>query len=207
MPRARASYAMPSLRRRVSGAQALRGLGRVVLRGLAGLGQGGSALSAAQIQQYAANAGFTGDDLNTAVAIALAESSGIPTEIGDKTLAPANGPSYGLWQINIGTNANPQFASWNLTDPQTNANAAYSIYQAWGNMFGAWSTFTSGAYLAYLSQVPSVPLTIDASTGLPVLDLTPTPSAAVGGIDTTSLLYLAGGVAAVYVLADVLSDL
>lgn len=154
-----------------------------------------------QLYAYAAAAGFQGGDLDNAVAIALAESGGDPSIVGDQTLAPTRGPSIGLMQINIGSAANPQFASVDLTDPQTNMNAAYAIYSAIGG-FGTtrgWTTYTSGKYQQFLNQLvptPSapaaapyafvgppapagtvsatptaaaaVPLTIDASTGLPV---------------------------------------
>ena len=136
--------------------------------------------AAAQIQRYAANAGFSGPDLATAVAIALAESGGNPAVVGDRTLAPTRGPSIGLWQINIGSKANPQFANWNLTDPQVNANAAFAIYSAIGG-FGTtrgWTTYTGGEYAQFLSAVPPAtpaPLTLDASTGTPIDDSTPTP--------------------------------
>jgi len=103
-------------------------------------------LSASDIAQFAANAGFP--DVATATAIALAESGGDPEAIGDKSLAPTNGPSIGLWQINIGSKANSQFANVDLTDPQTNANAAFQIFQQQG--FGAWSTFNGGQYLAFM---------------------------------------------------------
>jgi Lysozyme like domain len=219
MPRARANYVMPAPRQaaqiRARRRVALRGIFRGLARGLSGLGQAAAVLSPAAIQQYAQNAGFTGNDLNIAVAIALAESfpSGNPNSIGDQSLAPANGPSIGLWQINIGTNANPQFAKSNLYDPQTNANAAYAIYSAAGG-FTPWTTYTSGKYLAYM-QAPNAPgpgdtlppLTIDASTGLPVTDLTPAPSETFAGLDAPTLFLVAGGAVAVLVLADVLSDL
>jgi hypothetical protein len=104
-----------------------------------------------EIQVYAANAGFTGNDLNTATAIALAESSGNPIAVGDVTLAPTKGPSIGLWQINIGSKAHgSQYTQAELFDPQTNADAAYAIYEASGNTFSAWSTYTSLAYIKYL---------------------------------------------------------
>jgi hypothetical protein len=138
-------------------------------------------LSPAQIAQYAAAAGFSGVDLATAVAIALAESGGDPSVIGDKSLAPTNGPSYGLWQINIGSRANPQYAGANLLDPQTNAAIAYQMYLAHG--FTPWTTYTSGEYgmfetpavMAATGQPSSLPtassaapLTLDASTGQPI---------------------------------------
>jgi len=164
----------PMPMRRVNAMGILRG---IRLGMLAAQGAIAGVLSPSQIQAYAAAAGFTGDDLNTAVAIALAESSGNPGAIGDQSLAPTRGPSYGLWQINIGSKANPQFASVNLFDPQTNANAAYSIYSSIGG-FGTtrgWTTYTSGEYAAYLqptSPAAPAPVTLDASTGQPVDDTT-----------------------------------
>lgn len=203
-------YAQWQRGRRVPLVQALRRFSVRTLQGLADLGDAGaSILSPAQIQGYAANAGFTGNDLATAVAIALAESGGNPNIIGDQSLAPSNGPSYGLWQINIGSKANPQFAGQNLLDPQTNANAAYSIYSRFG--FGRWTTYGNGTYGMYLqpgaptSPDASAPLTIDASTGLPVADLTPTPAAS--SLDHGTILLWTGVAAGVYLLADVLSDL
>jgi hypothetical protein len=145
-------------------------------RGLGALGN----LDPATIAQYAANAGFSGPALQTAVAIALAESGGNPNAVGDLNL----GTSVGLWQINL--RAHPEFANVNLRDPQTNANAAFAIYTAAGSSFSPWSTYKSGAYQAFLSAAPSplvppsmqnapaqqsaaaAPLTIDASTGLPI---------------------------------------
>lgn len=90
-------------------------------------------LSAAQIAQYAANAGFSGQDIATATAIALAESSGNPGAVGD------NGTSIGLWQIHY--TVHPEFDSNSLKDPQYNANAAFSIFSRRGS-FADWSTFT-----------------------------------------------------------------
>ncbi len=108
------------------------------------------------IAQYARNAGFSGADLVTAVAIALAESGGDWTIEGDRELAPDNGPSIGLWQINVGTKAHPEYAGANLTDPQTNANAAFTIYSRAGNSFRPWATFdprdgSTPKYLAHLN--------------------------------------------------------
>jgi hypothetical protein len=108
----------------------------------------GGNLSADQIAGYAANAGFQGEDLTTAVAVALAESSGNPAAVGDLNLTP--GGSVGLWQINL--KAHPQYANVDLTDPQTNANAAYSIYAAAGQSFSPWSAYSSGAYEAYIGS-------------------------------------------------------
>jgi hypothetical protein len=118
----------------------------------------GGNLSFAQIQNYASNAGFSGDDLNTATAIALAESSGNPNAAGDPTL----GGSYGLWQINLA--AHPEYTAQALYDPQTNANAAYAIYSAAGGQFTPWTTFNTGAYEAYLQNGSSTQVAAN-STG------------------------------------------
>lgn len=110
-------------------------------------------LSIEQIAAVAAAAGFSGDDLATAVAIALAESSGNPQAYNPETAAgaPVGKGSFGLWQIYL--NAHPEFSGQNLFDPQTNAAAAYSVYAAAGGSFTPWSTFGSGAYLSQLNAV------------------------------------------------------
>ena len=106
-------------------------------------------LSFDQLSTLAANAGFSGDDIVTAAAIALAESSGNPVAVGDLNVTP--GGSIGLWQINL--KAHPQYNSQQLLDPQTNANAAYAIFTAAGG-FTPWSTYNGGQYLAYMPSSP-----------------------------------------------------
>lgn len=130
-------------------------VGGLVLLALAG---GGAAtevimsdqrkLTAAQIYQLALSAGFTGYDLQTAVAIALAESGGDPGSLGDLNL----GNSYGLWQINARWHPEfgPDFSA--LYDPQTNADAAFSVYKQAGNSFTPWSTYKGGQYVAFMEQ-------------------------------------------------------
>lgn len=108
-------------------------------------GQG--AFGPLKIADYARNAGFSGTDLVTAVAIAYAESSGNPDAVGD------SGTSYGLWQIHY--TVHPETYTndpTELFDPQKNANAAFSIFQAAGNSFRPWSTFTNGMYQSHLQQ-------------------------------------------------------
>jgi hypothetical protein len=116
-----------------------------------GEGLFGMHLSAQQIAGYAQTAGFSGPDLVTAVAVALAESSGNPQAHGDKSLGTGIG-SFGLWQIYA--DAHPEFGPdfSALFDPQTNAQAAYQVYQAAGGSFRPWSTFNSGAYFQYVEQ-------------------------------------------------------
>lgn len=168
-------------------------------------------LSPAQIAQYAAAAGFTGKDLITAVDIALAESGGNPGAYNPETAAAGGTPqgqgSYGLWQIYL--KMHPEFAGENLADPQTNANAAYSIYAIAGG-FTPWSTYTSGEYGMYESPAvlaavaaygaapaqAAAPLTLDASTGQPVpaapLYAAIDPSALVAGASLTDVLVWGG---------------
>jgi hypothetical protein len=106
-------------------------------------------LSIPQIASVASAAGFSGPDLSTAVAVALAESypPGNAASMGDSN------QSYGLWQIYTPQHpeCGPDFSA--LLDPQTNANCAYSIYKAAGSSFSPWSTYNSGKYLTFLPQV------------------------------------------------------
>lgn len=124
-------------------------------------GGGGSAppppgpviLSASDIAYHAQAAGFDGEDLITAVAIALAESSGNASAYNPEVAAntPTGRGSYGLWQIY--RKAHPEFDDWDLYDPSNNASAAYSIYSNSGSRFTAWSTFKSSAYVSHLPVV------------------------------------------------------
>lgn len=104
------------------------------------------------IPGYARSAGFSGGDLAVAVAIAYAESSGNPNAVGDVDL----GRSIGLWQINLA--AHPEYTEEELYGPQTNANAAFAIYQAAGNSFSPWTTYKTGAYIEQLSRSDVSPL-------------------------------------------------
>ena len=123
-------------------------------------------LSDQQIAQYAYNAGFRGDSLNTAVAVALAESHGNPSNIGDVGLQNGTwGPSVGLWQIrslNPGHGTAAEQALRNQQDnldPATNAQHAYAISQQ-GTNFGPWSTYTNGAYRQYTDRARTAGQTV-----------------------------------------------
>lgn len=110
-------------------------------------------LSDEQIAQLAYDAGFRGDALRWAVAIAKAESGGNPAaynpEIAAGT-APGSG-SRGLWQI-YGT-AHPQYNNSLAFDPVVNARAAFEVYRAAGNSFTPWSTFNNGMASQYVNAV------------------------------------------------------
>lgn len=99
-------------------------------------------LTARQIAGVAKLAGFTGGDLVTAVAVALAESSG---QTDQQTHEPNGTISYGLWQINsVHTDVLRQ-GDW--SNPFVNASMALTVKNASG--WSAWSTYKSGAYLPW----------------------------------------------------------
>jgi len=124
-------------------------------------------LSDAQIAGAAKSAGFSGNSLVIAVAVALAESGGN---------ANAHNPvgldnSYGLWQINMYGSMGParrkQFglkSNSELFDPVTNAKAAYAISNG-GKNWRPWTTYTSGKYLPYMSRARKAAGNPDTSGG------------------------------------------
>lgn len=113
-----------------------------------------SELSPAEIARYAHEAGFRGQDLTIAVAVALAESGGDPRAHNDTP--PDN--SYGLWQINMLGSLGParrrEFgleSNRELFDPLENAKAANRI-SGDGRSWTPWTTYTSGKYRQYLDE-------------------------------------------------------
>lgn len=84
-------------------------------------------------------------NIDTAVAIALAESGG-------KTDAVSSTGDYGLWQIN--KKAHPGlFSLGDWKDPKVNAQMAASVYRAAGNSFKPWVTYNSGAYKSHTGNI------------------------------------------------------
>jgi Lysozyme like domain len=125
-----------------------------------------------QLIALAAGAGFVGDDLTTAVSIALAESGGDPNAYNPERAAntPQGYGSFGLWQIYL--KAHPEYKGQNLFDPQLNASAAFAVYSSAGNSFRPWSTFGNGAYLAHVDTVNGI---ISASQDTTASDGGPVP--------------------------------
>jgi len=122
---------------------------------------GGSegSLGASSIAHVASQAGFEGDDLVKAIAVAMAESQGNPNARGDVDLQEPGEQSTGLWQIHhrpsrdAGNSARSIDANY---DPLTNARNAFSIFKGQG--WDAWSV-THGTpqtnanhYSQYLDQ-------------------------------------------------------
>lgn len=78
-------------------------------------------------------------------AIAEAESGGNPGAVNPNDNNGSQS-SFGLWQVSTGTHQPPS-PQW--ADPATNAQLALGKLQGQG--LGAWGTYTSGAYKAYVS--------------------------------------------------------
>lgn len=118
-------------------------------------------LSMSQVLYYANNAGFAGQNLYIAASIAMAESGGNPSVVGDINNPVQGASSIGLWQIN--TYYWPQYDPSTLTDPQTNANAAFAIFQQNGSSFSKmWTTYDSGAYQSFMASAESSIPTLNA---------------------------------------------
>lgn len=107
-----------------------------------------------QLQQLWIQAGGNPQAAPTAAAIAMAESGGNSTILGDTTITGGGwGPSVGLWQIRSLVNQNhtggvrDQYAD---ADAMANARAAISVSNN-GQNWQPWSTFTSGSYLHFLN--------------------------------------------------------
>lgn len=114
-------------------------------------------LSRSQLSGLAQSVGFTGNDVNIAVAVALAESGGNPRAYN----GAGRDNSYGLWQINmigsLGPARRKQFgltSNDQLYDPATNARAAFAIKK--GSGWSAWTTYTSGKYKRHMSGTGTI---------------------------------------------------
>lgn len=120
-------------------------------------------LSPNEIAWLAKSAGFSvtkkvsgASEVVIATAIALGESGG-DTEAHNYN--PATGDdSWGLWQINLlGSLRAARMRQFNLskpsdlTNPHTNARAAYTLYRARGN-FRDWSVYNNGTYTRHLTK-------------------------------------------------------
>lgn len=108
---------------------------------MAGGGSGGIA----GLVAAARKAGFSGQALTTAVAVALAESGGVP----QKSKYPGE-ESYGQWQIHMPSHGHKYSRDYVMT-PEGGATAAYEI-SGGGRNWRPWSVYKSGAYQQYLDD-------------------------------------------------------
>jgi hypothetical protein len=122
-------------------------------------------LSDTDLAAVAAQSGWRGNDLDIAIAVALAESGGDTQSHNDK---PPD-DSYGLWQINMlgsmGTDRLKQFglsAKTDLFDPKTNGRVAHSIQSSSG--WGQWTTYTRGDYQEFMNRAKSAVASTDMNT-------------------------------------------
>ena len=138
-----------------------------------------------QIAQSAYNAGFRGQSLVTAIAVAIGESHGNTTALADKGEF-----SVGLWQINVHGYLGDRlkklgFSSWtDLYDPDKNARAAYMVSNG-GKKFGAWSIYKHNAHLKYMDRATAAATTVNTPT--PAVDGTTTPHDAGVPLTVTNL--------------------
>lgn len=100
-----------------------------------------------EVTRQAAARYFPADQVDTAVAVATAES----TNRDDPPNAPVVGghKMLGRWQINSGAHAN-LVAGKNWRDPSVNAWMAYQIWHDAGDSWSPWSTYTNGKYRDFL---------------------------------------------------------
>jgi hypothetical protein len=102
----------------------------------------------AVVAQAAKDAGFTGNDLVIAIAVAKAESNWRPSVV-----SPTNADGTkdcGLWQIN--SIHKDLLRKNSCSDPKANARMAR---QVWKNAHGSWSpwyTYQNGKHLAFLTE-------------------------------------------------------
>lgn len=130
-----------------------------------------SNLTAAQVYQLALGAGLAPGNAVVATAVAQAESGDDPGSTGDVSLEDGTwGPSVGLWQIRTEKAETGTGATRDVNadyDPVTNAKAMAAV-SGDGTNFGAWTTYTDGAYKQFLAaaeqasgvnpaDVPAVP--------------------------------------------------
>jgi hypothetical protein len=122
----------------------------------------------AQLEGFWIGAGGSQATAPIAAAIGMAESGGADVIQQNQ---PYDTEGWGIWQITPG-DSEPQDGTDNaLLNPQNNAKAAVAKWEAAGESFEPWTTFTSGKYFQFLQgNVPA-----SASSG------TPTSTTALGG--------------------------
>ncbi len=98
----------------------------------------------------AGGAGFPKRQWPTAGAVGYAESRGNPKA---HALTPQE-DSRGLWQINV--RAHPWGKGMDLYDPRTNATAALRVFHEARDSWNPWSTYTGGAYRAFMGRIGRV---------------------------------------------------
>ena len=123
-------------------------------------------LDAGQVARISHDAGFSGEALVVAVAIAKGESGFRTDAVGDTGITDETwGPSIGLYQVRSlhaerGTGGERDELA-NL-DPGHNAASAFSISNG-GRNFRPWSVFTAGIFQRHLEAVRPACMAVDAT--------------------------------------------
>lgn len=108
-------------------------------------------LSPNEIAFVAQAAGFTGDDLVTAVAVSLAESGGDTDVLARSTVGDNVGNrDHGLWQISNRWHPEKLAEMGPWRNPFVNARMAFKIYSDAGKKFTPWKVFGSKGYEQFL---------------------------------------------------------
>lgn len=122
---------------------------------------------------YVAATHWTGDDLVTAVAVALAESGGDTDAIARSTEGANLGQrDHGLWQISGRWHGAKLVANPDWRDPVVNAKLAKQVYDEFVRMgkpsgWDAWAVYLSGSYKTYL---PDAQIAVKALVAPPAAD-------------------------------------
>lgn len=135
-------------------------------------------LTARQVASAAYQAGFRQPALAVAVSVAYAESGFDPAAKNPTSTAT------GLWQILA---SHEEFKGWDLTDPATNAKAAYQLYSEsgwapWASSKGSWSTKEGIAVGVKGSALPDKGLSALANSLLPGDPVPQDPGAAIDAV-------------------------
>jgi len=131
----------------------------------------------ASLMSILQQAGFKGNGLKMAYAIAMAESGGRANAHNGNAGTGDN--SYGLFQINMlgamGPARRKQYglsSNNSLYDALTNAKVAYKMSHG-GTSWGPWSTYTNGAYKQYYGGSGGAALTGTSTSAYSVSATTP----------------------------------
>ena len=118
-------------------------------QGLPAVGPWPDMLNPVHVAQVAAAAGFTGEDLTLAVAIASAESSHRP-HLTNQNTDSHRSVDYGLWQIN-GYYHPDKMAMGDWGNPWDNAKMAYAVWSESGGSWKPWVTFNKGRHQQFMA--------------------------------------------------------
>jgi hypothetical protein len=108
--------------------------------------KGGEILNIDELRALARSVGFPEQSVDTAAAVAMAESGGYPAAVGDQ------GKSFGLWQIHHPSH--PTYEPAMLLTPSYNAQAALAISEQ-GKKWQPWTTYRNGAYQKFMPKAPA----------------------------------------------------